>query len=155
MVRRKGILDVTNELKNLMDTFGEMLIRFGASEALQNANKSLRTLMNLADFIADSFERQSIDWERFLGLTGLKNSLDFALATWRTYIEQIRAYASGKTTSQGLVDAQIAQAEAHFRASGKLPKIGLGDVRGAVGAGEKLPGSALGMLGISSPRSAH
>lgn len=143
---KKSILDVTNEIKNLMDTFGELLIRFGAVQSLEKANKSLRSLMELIDLIGESIENQSIDWEKFVGLTGLRNSLDAFLATWRTYIEQIKTYASGNITSPSLLKAQIAQAEAQFKVDSKLPRITLGDVRTSIGGGEQLPKSALGML---------
>lgn len=143
---KKSINDVINELETLQETFGGFLVQVGAVEALKEATQVFRSLGEFITFASETIENHSIDWAKFLNVTGFRDQFDIMLATWKTRFEQIKAYASGSTTSPGLVMAQTAEAEARFKATGQLPRIKLGDVRESLGVGERLPQSAAGML---------
>jgi CII-binding regulator of phage lambda lysogenization HflD len=95
---------------NVLDEVGKFLAVSGVPKALTDTADALHTANSLIAQIREGVEGKGLDWEKFLGTSGLEQQFEHFMAVWRLRWQRLKDFLLQGTTPGGRVGAESEEA---------------------------------------------
>jgi CII-binding regulator of phage lambda lysogenization HflD len=96
---------------DVLDEVGKFLAVSGVPKALTDTADALHTVNSLIAQIREGVEGKGLDWEKFLGTSGLDRQFEHFQAVWAARWQRLKDFLREGTTPRGQVGRESAEAQ--------------------------------------------